>query len=387
MQYDVKNAFVHANIDADIYTILPTGIYNKSPNKICHLNKALYGLKQSPGLWNRFLKQELYNIGFEVFPYDEGVYLNKYTKTILICHVDDILILNSDIIYIRQLADKIRRNISLDEIGLVTTFLGNDIIVDYSKKLLYINQTKYIEKILNKFSIYNEKPIKIPGEPGARLRKNQTKASPNDINQYQKEIGSLLYLALKTRVDITFPIIYCSRYMNNPSIEHFTALKRVWKYLLGSSKLGLIYNCYGDNLYIKGYCDSDWGNDLDHRKSTSGYIFSISPNLGINNPISWASQLQKTVALSSCEAEYMALKEFTKEAIYISNSFYYINNILGLKYIYTTPKILVDSISAKKLAENPEFHKRTKHIEIIYHYTRDAISRGLVNILQIPSRD
>jgi hypothetical protein len=174
--------------------------------------------------------------------------------------------------------------------------------------------------------------------------------------------------------------------MSNPNKEHFNALDRIWKYLLAYPSLGLIYNCIGQDLYIKGYCDSDWGNDLDQRKSTSGYLFSLSSDLGINNPISWNSQLQKTIALSSCEAEYMALKDATKEAIYISNTFNYINNNLSLGYTTSIPKILVDSDSAKKLAENPEFHKRTKHIEIIYHFTREAITNKKIEIIQIPSK-
>ena len=165
-------------------------------------------------------------------------------------------------------------------------FLGNEITIDYKNKKLYISQIKYIEKLLTKFSIYNKKPVKILGDPGIKLRKNTSKASDQDINQYQKEIGSLLYLALKTRVDIAFLVIYYARYMSNPSQEHFYALEKIWKYLLAANNLGLIYHYYSDNLYIKGYYDSDWGNDLDSRKSTSGYIFSLSLELGINNPIS-----------------------------------------------------------------------------------------------------
>ena len=106
IQYDVTNAFVHADIDADIYTILPIGVYN-NPNKVCYLNKALYGLKQSPRLWNKYLKEVLETLDFRVFPYNEGVYINKNTKAILIYHIDDILVLHSDINYIRKLAKKI----------------------------------------------------------------------------------------------------------------------------------------------------------------------------------------------------------------------------------------------------------------------------------------
>lgn len=386
IQFDVKNAFIHADIDATIYTILPTGIYN-DPNKVCLLKKALYGLKQAPRLWSKYLSKALDKLGFTVFPYDEGIYINHNTSCLIICHVDDILIIHKDMKYINEISNKAQEYIKIEKIGSVSTFLGNDISINYDTKTLYINQNKYTAKILNKFGIYNKyKPVQIPGDPGIKLKKNNTQANIQDIHEYQKQIGSLLYLALKTRPDITFPVIYCSRFMSNPNKEHFNALTKIWKYLLAYPDLGLIWDCSGDNLTIKGYSDSDWGNDLDDRKSTSGYIFSLSGDIAYNNPISWTSQLQKSIALSSCEAEYMALKEATKEAIYLANMFNYLNNTLRLNYINSIPKILVDSDSAKKLAENPEFHKRSKHIEITYHFTRQAIIQGKIELIHIPAR-
>ena len=389
IQYDVKNAFVHAKIDADIYTILPIGVYSNNASKCCHLKKALYGLKQSPRLWYQYLSKILAKFDFRVFPYDEGIYINSNSKCILICHVDDILVLHENLSYIYNIIAKISNYIKIEEIGIVSMFLGNNITIDYPTKTLYIDQKAYTEKLLSKFSIYGNpsyKPTKIPGKPGLKLRKNTTSASPSDINQYQKQIGSLLYLALKTRPELPLATIYCARYMSNPSKDHFIALNRIWKYLLATPNIGVIYNCLGNDLFLKGYSDADWGNDLDQRRSTSGYIFSLSPNIGLNNPISWNSQLQKTVALSSCEAEYMALKDATKEAIYLANVFHYLNTRLELGYTPSIPKLLVDNTSAKKLAENPEFHKLTKHIGIIYHFTRLAILEGRVTVTQIPSK-
>ena len=179
--------------------------------------------------------------------------------------------------------------------------------------------------------------------------------------------------------------------MSNPNIDHFKALEYIWKYLLMFPDLGLIYNCNGDSFIIKGYIDSDYANDINERRSTTGYIFSfsnnIANNIANNNIISWNSQLQKTVALSSCEAEYVALKEGIREAIYLNNLYKYFNNKLNLNYIIKTPVLFVDNQSAIKLAENPKFHKRTKHIDIIYHYSRQAINDNLVSIVYIPTKE
>lgn len=388
-QYDVKNAFVHANIDAIIYTILPIGLYKdkKYENKCCKLNKALYGLKQSPRLWNEFFTKIIVKYNFHKLPYDEGVYINSQDQAIIIIHVDDILIIHKDINYIRDLANKAMKHIKLEEIGEVVTFLGNNINIDYKTKTLTIDQKDYIKKILNKFDIYNKyKPKKVPGQAGIHLTKNSNKTPDNITNLYQKEIGSLLYASLKTRLDIAYSVAYCSRYMSNPGQKHIAELKKIWQYLLYTPNLGLTYDCSGIDLYIKGYSDADWAGDIDGRKSTTGYIFSLSSDMARNNPISWNSQLQKTVALSSCEAEYMALREAVREGIYLSNIFNYINKELDLRYTYSIPLILVDNQSTIDLSHNPEYHKRTKHIDIMYHYTRDQIRDNKITIQYVPTK-
>lgn len=172
--------------------------------------------------------------------------------------------------------------------------------------------------------------------------------------------------------------------MSNPASSHFNELAKIWEYLNQYPNLGLQYNCEG-NLQLKGYTDSDWANDPNERRSTSGYIFSLSGDNRINNCISWTSQLQKTVALSSCKAEYIALRDAIKESVYLSNSFLYLNKVLQLEYSTEIPKVLIDNYAAKRLAENPEFHKRSKHINLIYHWTRQQVIEKRVKLLTVPT--
>jgi hypothetical protein len=148
--------------------------------------------------------------------------------------------------------------------------------------------------------------------------------------------------------------------MSNPSKLHFRALDYIWKYLNKYPELGLEYTKETNNLTLKGYTDADWAGDRITRRSTSGYIFQLN-----NNIISYNSTQQKTVALSSTEAEYMALKDFYKEAIYLDNSIKYLKDNLKISLInYKVPILFTDNQSAQKLAENPEFHKRSKYIDI-----------------------
>ena len=170
--------------------------------------------------------------------------------------------------------------------------------------------------------------------------------------------------------------------MSNPNESHFRALDRIWKYLNKYPKLGLSYDCSVINQNVLGYTDADWGGDTTNRKSTSGYIFFLN-----NNIVSWFSMQQKTVALSSCEAEYMAFKEAIKESIYLNHVLKYYYELLGKVVPDEIPKLLTDSESATKLACNPEFHKRSKHIDISYHFIRDTIKQNQIKLLHVGTKD
>ena len=192
------------------------------------MKKALYGLKQAPRLWSEFFQKAIANLGFDRVPIDEGIYINGKTQAIIITHVDDIIIIHKDLAYINKLTTAARQYIQLEEIGELATFLGNNISLNYQDQSITIDQNDYISKILSKFATNSSKRLKkTPGEPGIHLRKNQSKASEQTINLYQKEIGSLLYASLKTRVDIAYPVAYCSRYISNPDQPYISELKKI----------------------------------------------------------------------------------------------------------------------------------------------------------------
>lgn len=390
IQFDVQNAFVHSDIDQEIYIRLPEGQYPEATRqgKVAKLNKALYGLKQSPRLWYKHLAKVLKAQGFTVFPYDEGVFINSQTTTIIICHVDDLLIINPTEAVIDQLAEALTSEIKLDRIGPVATYLGNDIGIDRATKAIRIQQKRYTEKLLQRFGIYDNKEITrtdTPIDPKVKLVKFEGQASKDEINRYQQQIGSLLYLALKTRPDITFGVCLLARFMANPGPDHFTQLNKLWGYLLQHPDLGIIYNCEGD-LALKVYSDSDWASDPNQRRSTGAYIASLGDS-GVFNPISWVSQILKAIALSSCEAEYMALREALKEAVYLSNMFQYLNSTLNLGYSTEPPAVFCDNTGAIKTSENPEFHKRMKHIDLSFHYNRSIVANKQAVIHHVNSAD
>jgi hypothetical protein len=182
----------------------------------------------------------------------------------------------------------------------------------------------------------------------------------------------------KTRPDIAFAVSCCARFMSNPDATHFRALDRVWKYLVGTVDYSLVYTTSEHRLHLSGFVDSDWGGDYPTRKSTTGFIFFYA-----NAPVSWSSKIQKTVALSSCEAEYMALKEAIKEFVWLSNLFDEINSLKTSN----SKVLLTDNQSAIDLSKNPEYHARSKHIDIQYHYVREVVQNGQVTLKYVPTKE
>ena len=183
-------------------------------------------------------------------------------------------------------------------------------------------------------------------------------------------------MSIKTRPDIAYNISTCARFISNPNKIHYQALNQIWKYLNYTPTLGITYSGQSEP-YILGYCDSDWGGDVIGRKSTSAYYFSFG-----RSPISWASQLQKTVALSSCEAEYIALKEAIKEYLYLISVIKQLN-IENKEKFY----LFTDSLSAIGLANNPEHHAKTKHIDIQYHFIREHVTNDTIQLSHISTKE
>lgn len=385
-QFDVKNAFIHAKIDKEIYVEQPVGFEKSKATSSCRLycklNKALYGLKQSPRLWYEHLLGVLQVNGFDTMPYDSAIFIHPKLKIIIICHVDDLIITGPEERQINVIVEELTKSVKLEKIGNINQFLGMQVETDYLNRVIRINQNKYTDVMLTRFSKKGLHPVTSPVEVGVNLEKSVINAEKEKIKLYQQQVGSLIYLAINSRPDICFAVNRCARYMSNPNESHFRALDRIWKYLNKYPELGLTYDCSVINRNILGYTDADWGGDSVSRKSTSGYIFMLN-----NNIISWLSMQQKTVALSSCEAEYMAFKEAIKENIYLNNVIKYYYAFLGMGVPEEVPKLLTDSESAMKLANNPEFHKRSKHIDITYHFIRDTIKQKQVELLHVRTKD
>jgi hypothetical protein len=377
---DMISAFTQGDIDTNIYLFPPQGLESLNPNmkgKLLKLNKALYGLKQSARIWYYTLIEVLITkLGFKTLEAESCILINNTSKIIICVYVDDLAIVGPNKEDIDSFIKSIKKYFNIKELGLIKDYLG--IEVEMTKDHLKLNQTKYIEKVLEKFNMTNSNPVSTPLDSKYKLELNDKQATKEDIKYFQSVVGSLLYITLGTRCDLAYCVIKLSRYASNPSQEHLGAIKRVLRYLKGTKELGIIYSKENEaSHYIKGYCDADYAGDSSNFKSTSGYVFFLA-----NGPISWKSKLQSIIAQSTTEAEYVAINAATKEAVYIKQLLKELNEFKQEIFpLYT------DNNGALLLAKNPIFHERTKHIAVKYHYIRDLISQGIIDLIYVPSRD
>ncbi|KAL5729604.1 hypothetical protein ACHQM5_002532 [Ranunculus cassubicifolius] len=253
----------------------------------------------------------------------------------------------------------------MSDLGLMKYFLG--IQVQQSKGKIIVSQEKYTTDLLKRFNMSNCKPVATPLVVNEKLQLDD--GSPKaDAKTYRSLVGSLLYLT-NTRPDIEYSVSLLSRFMHEPSNLHFSAAKRILRYLQGTKNLGLKY-MKEDDTKLAGFTDSDWAGSVDDRKSTSGYVFRLGSKV-----ISWSSKKQQTIALSSAEAEYIAATDATCEAAWLRRI------LTDLQQEDEAPTTIhCDNKSAIAMTKNPVFHSRSKHIEIKHHFIRDYVSKGEIQL-------
>jgi hypothetical protein len=245
------------------------------------------------------------------------------------------------------------------DLGPAEFFLGMTIERDRVKRTIKLGQERAIKDLLDKYDMADCKTKSTPlsSIPGA----DDGDPLDTDMYPYASLVGALLYLSITTRPDISLAVGVLARHMAKPRTTHWAEAKNVLRYLAGTTTTGLIY---GTTDGLLGYCDADFASDTDTRRSTTGYVFLLH-----GGAISWASRRQQTVAASTTEAEYMAAAAATKEALWLRKLMF------NLRLDVPTITILDDNQSTIKLLKNPVTSQRSKHIDVIYHFTRERVTR------------
>jgi hypothetical protein len=303
---DVKTAFLNGELEEEIYMTQPDGfVVEGHEDKVCKLHKSLYGLKQAPKQWHKKFNLTLISAGFSVNEADRCVYY-RYDggQGVILClYVDDILIFGTSLDVINEVKTFLCQNFDKKDLGEADVILNIKLIE--GENGITLSQFQYVEKMLNRFGYKDIKSAPTPYDPSLIPRKRRRIG--RDQLRYSQIIGSLMYLASATRPDISFAVSKLSRFTSNPGDDHWRALERVMRYLVGTMEYGIQYS--GFPAVLEGYSDANWISDLDELYATSGYIFTHG-----GATASWRSCKQTILMRSTMEAELTALDTATVEA-------------------------------------------------------------------------
>jgi len=365
---DVVGAYLYGELEEEIYMKQPPG-YSDGTARVCQLLKAIYGLKQSGRAWRTVLETELIKLGYTPLHFDRSLFIRAEKNgaiSMLAIHVDDIAIAAPASI-IEDIEKEIESVFDMNRLGHLNSMIGFQITRNREERTLHMSQAQYAMKIIARVGLSNANPSITPFDTHIKLTASNPDERDPDMADipYHLAIGSLMYLAMGTRPDLTFAVQHLSQFSSNPSKEHWTAVKRVFRYIKGTSEFGITLGGINQNTRLLAYSDADWGGDLSHRKSVSGFVCIFG------GPISWSSKKQQTVALSSMEAEYMALTHTIREVIWLRH----LLSELSLTQKGPT-EVLVDNQAALAYANSQDFHMRTKHIDIRHHFCREKIESG-----------
>ena len=369
-QLDIKTAFLNGIIEEEVWIQQPPG-HSTGDNKACHLHKTLYGLKQAPRAWHAKMKAELEKMGFEASAADPALFIKRGNRPVyLLTYVDDMLVITGDTTALAETKARILATFEARDLGPATSFLIMSIHRDRGARTISLAQGRLTQDLLERYGLTECKPLSTPLSTATKLTKE---GEPLDTGTYtySQLIGSLMYLSVCTRPDISQAVGALARHMAKPTTEHWTAAKGVLRYVSGTASCGITF---GPKLDIQAYCDADYAEDRDTRRSTTGYVFTLG-----GGAISWSSRLQPTVAVSTTEAEYMAAAYAIKEALWLRTLLYE----LGLGQ--DTITICADNQSAIKLLKNPVFTMRSKHIDVAYHFARERVIRRDITFRYVPT--
>ena len=314
--------------------------------------------------------------GFSRSEHDICVYTKEVSRgdhLYLLLYVDDMLIAAKKMTDIKILKDQLSNTFEMKDLGAARCILSMDIIRDRKNGSLRLSQSVYLKKVVDNFRMSAAKSTETPIGAHFKLSavKDESECVDTEVTPYCSAVGSIMYAMVGTRPDLAHGIGLVSRYMSKPGKLHWEAVQWLLKYIKGSQDLQLVYT-KAKELEIHGYCDSDFAGYLDKKRSTSGYVFTVGGNM-----ISWNSSLQSVVALSTTEAEFMAITEAVKESIWLKGL------LEDFGFSHGAVKIWCDSQSAINLSKNNVFHKRTKHVARKFYFVRDIIESGEVDIQKI----
>src|ERR1700678_3166359 len=318
-------------------------------------------------------------MGFKRCDVDQAVFYRRKGGTLIIVlvHVNDCSIAGTSIALILKFKIEIAKYVTITNLGELHWILEIEVKRIRENRTIHLSQRSYIESMLRRYGFEDIKPVSLPMETSIRLTSAQSPTTTQEIAHnipYQEAVGSLMYASLGTHPDITYAVQTVSRFSKNPGQAHWEAVKRIFSYLKGTKEFWLTYG--GPQKELKGYADAD-GSMAEDRHAISGYAFLFH-----RGAVSWAAKRQEIVSLSTTESEYVAITHASKEALWLRSL---ISQFFDITLEPTT--LFSDNQSAIALTKDHQYHPRTKHIDIQFHFIRWIIENGSLRLIYCPTED
>ena len=367
---------------------------------VLHLKKSLYGLRQAPREWNKMLHEFLLAQKLQQSVNDPCLYFIPGKLWVAIW-VDDFIVMAADTVLKNSFKTELSQRFKMRDLGPLHHFLGMEVTRDRKRGTLQLTSVSHTSELIDRFGMQDARSVATPLPPKTSLL--PTGANESDVltaeYPYRSLIGSLQYLAMTTRPDISFAVSLLARFQARPSKQHWDAAKHVVRYLKGTLDMGLTYSAQSSDITVSdthdspsvtqssdppvvttsgilsgnvlyGYVDASWAEDVSTRRSQTGYVFMYA-----GAAVHWSTKLQTTVALSSTEAEYLALSSATKEGLYLRLLF---SDLTG--YSQQSVVLCEDNQSTMKMAQRLSSSERTKHIDVRHHFIRDYVNSGVIQL-------
>jgi hypothetical protein len=372
-QLDVKAAFLYGELKQTIYMHLPEGY--RDGNKVAHLKRCIYGLQQSPREWYSRLTAHLQRHRIDTSNFDPYVLQHKSDQLYIDVYVDDLTLYGPPGHLMDTTVLALETEFEVTNMGQLHWLLG--IQITFNRDTIEFSQEAFVDKILERFQMNDSHRTLLPIDPNTRLTKEVSVLEAEEHRLYQSIIGSCMYLVTCTRPDLAYPVSYLSQFLAAPSKSHLTAAKRLLQYIKGTKDLKLSFpRSDTSEITRQGYSDSDYGNCLDTLQGISGNLFRLN-----NSTICWHSKKQKSVATSTCEAEYMALALATKQWIWLRNA------VEELNVPVTNAPIFCDNKAAIDIAYNHKIDNKSKYFDIAYHLVHENVEFRHISLLQVESAE
>ena len=384
-QVDVKGAYLNGELQPDevLYMHHPPGYREDKSGCVLRLLKSLYGLKQAGHRWYQKFVSIFNTLRFTQCKVDQAVFYKRdkdqQMSIVVAVHVDDCTIAGSSLAAIENFKSGLRQHVKVTDLGELHWMLRIEICCDRAGVTVHLSQRTYIDSILRHYGFKDAKPVSTPFDTQVQLTLEQ---APADVAEfavmhdvpYHEAVGTLNWVALATRPDIAFAVLTVARFSVNPGMAHWNAVKCVFRYLAGTRDLWLTYGEAQQALV--GYADAD-GSMSEDCHAITGFTFLID-----GGAVSWSSKKQEIVSLSTTESKYMAATHGMKEGLWLQSLLAEI-----FEPFTDTTMLFLDNQSAIVLTRDHQYHARTKHIDVHYHFIHWVVENGSLRLVYCPTAD